>query len=99
MGTFSSPLTGLIFGTTGIPKVNLGALELLLLREPGTGGRSRGTGEDDMVRLSCLPWGKNNSFGSAKVASFEDSMLTAGKGGWGNVRVEATGPNCNYYSS
>lgn len=52
-----------------MPNVSFGARGLpLLLRAPGTGGRRRGTG-DDMARLFCLSPGKNNSFGSARVAT------------------------------
>ena len=49
--------------------MSLGGREPLLLpRLPGTGGLRRGTGEDDIARLFCLSPGKNNSFGSARVA-------------------------------
>lgn len=62
-------LTGLLLGEGGMPRVSFGARGLpLLLRLPGTGGRRSGT-EDDMARLFCLSLGKNNSFGSASVAT------------------------------
>lgn len=62
-------MTGLALGEGGMPNVSFGARGLpLLLRAPGTGGRRRGTGED-MARLFCLSPGKNNSFGSARVAT------------------------------
>lgn len=58
-----------------MPSVNLGARGLpLLLRLPGTGGRRSGTEaeeEEDMARLFCLSPGKNNSLGSARVATVE----------------------------
>lgn len=55
----------------------LGVVSLILfLGAPGTGGLSSGTGagdgvdeEDGMARLFCLSPGKNNSLGSARVAS------------------------------
>lgn len=48
---------------------------------PGTGGLRRGTGEDDMAGLFCLSPGKNNSFGSAKVARSATVELDTMKGG------------------
>jgi hypothetical protein len=66
-----------------MPNVSFGARGLpLLLRPPGTGGRRRGTG-DDMARLFCLSPGKNNSFGSARVATvsmLDTSALVSSEG-------------------
>lgn len=73
------PLTGLALGDGGIPKVSLGARGLLvLLRLPGTGGRRSGTEEVDMARLFCLSPGKNNSLGSARVATVSLERSTVG---------------------
>lgn len=56
----------------GVVVLLLLELEGLLLRAPGgTGGLRRGTG-DGMARLFCLSPGKNNSFGSARVARLVD---------------------------
>ena len=90
MGAGPVPLTGLALGDGGMPKVSLGARGLLvLLRLPGTGGRRSGTEGDDMARLFCLSPGKNNSLGSAKVATVSLEWSTVGDrergagGGWG----------------
>lgn len=70
------PLTGLALGEGGMPRVSLGARGLpALLRLPGTGGRRRGT-EEDMARLFCLSPGRNNSLGSARVATVFDGLLS-----------------------
>jgi len=63
-------VTGRLVADGGIPKVSLGARGLFELpRLPGTGALRRGTGEEDIARLSCLSPGKNNSFGSVIVAT------------------------------
>ena len=69
------PLTGLALGEGGMPRVSFGALGLpLLLRLPGTGGRRSGT-EEDMARLFCLSPGRNNSLGSARVATMSKRLV------------------------
>lgn len=92
-----SSWTGRLLGEGGMPSFSFGGCRgllllevlllppllfagLLLLRGPGTGGLSIGTG-DDISRLFCLSPGRNNSFGSASVASLgECRAVIWGKG-------------------
>jgi hypothetical protein len=79
--------TGLALGEGGIPRVSLGARGLpALLRLPGTGGRRSGTEEEDMARLFCLSPGKNNSLGSARVATVSIGPRPPSRGRPGEIR-------------
>jgi hypothetical protein len=53
-GAFSFPFTGLMFGDGGIARPSRGVRAPLLLRPPGTGGRSSGAGDDMEVERYVL---------------------------------------------
>lgn len=55
-GSSFGGLTGFMFGDGGIPRVRRGVRGPLLLRPPGTGGLSRGAGDDILLQLPLLWW-------------------------------------------